>query len=237
MSEKKAQAQWIRWYIMRELFANKQPLASWDDLIKPWQWCLEEAWQAYCMGSLPIGAAITDEKGRLLARGRNRIYERETEGQLLHGHRLAHAEINALIAIENWEEINPLGCILYTTTEPCPLCVGAIRLTRIGTVYYASHDEGAGSIDLFDANAFMRRRKAHIVEPENNVLENILIAMLVECTLRKEEKNMSLLYDTVAEIHPIGAALGKRLFVQEQLPAWSKQRRSASFVFNELLYY
>ncbi|HVU66346.1 MAG TPA: hypothetical protein VHD63_04415, partial [Ktedonobacteraceae bacterium] len=92
-------------------------------------------------------------------------------------------------------------------------------------------------IDLFDANAFMRRRKAHIVEPENNVLENILIAMLVECTLRKEEKNMSLLYDTVAEIHPVGAALGKRLFVQEQLPTWSKQHRSASFVFNELLYY
>lgn len=222
---------------MKEIFASTQPLESWDDLIKPWQWCLEEAWLAYCMGSLPIGAVITDEEGHILARGRNRMYESKAEGQVLYGHRLAHAEINALIAVEHWEEIQPPRCILYTTTEPCPLCVGAIRLTRIGTIHYASHDEGAGSIDLFDANAFMRRRKAYIVEPKQSMLENILIAMLIECALRKEEEHMSLLYNTVAEAHPVGATLGKRLFLQGQLYTWSKQRCSASFIFNQLLHY
>lgn len=220
---------------MKEIFVNKKTLGSWDDLVKPWQWCLEEAWQAYCVGSLPIGAAITDEQGRLLARGRNRVYEHEAEGQLLHGHRLAHAEINALVAIKNWEELSPSRCILYTTTEPCPLCVGAIRLARIGTVYYASHDKGAGSIDLFTANAFMKRRNTHIVAPESSLLENILIAMLVEFTLRKEEKNMSLLYETVAAAHPLGAALGKHLFLGGQLHDWRHQSYSAPFVFNQLL--
>jgi tRNA(adenine34) deaminase len=49
----------------------------WDTLATPWQICIEEAWTAYCHGSLPIGAAVTDRDGRLPARGRNRILEQE----------------------------------------------------------------------------------------------------------------------------------------------------------------
>lgn len=219
---------------VKQILVDEKNLASWDDLAKPWQWCVEEAWQAYCMGSLPIGAAITDEEGRLLTRGRNRVYENEADGQLLYGHRLAHAEMNALISMD-WKKVNPKKCILYTTTEPCPLCVGAVRLTRIGTVHYASHDQGAGSIELFQANPFMKRANTHIGEPKNKILENILIAMLIEFTLRKEDKNMSLLYETVAAVHPIGATLGKQLFLEGQLYNWKIQKCSTSFVFNQLL--
>jgi tRNA(adenine34) deaminase len=219
---------------MEQIPVNKKGLANWDDLAKPWQWCIEEAWQAYCMGSLPIGAVITDEEGYLLARGRNRVYENEAEGQLLAGHRLAHAEMNALISLD-WDKVNPRQCRLYTTTEPCPLCVGAIRLTRIGAVHYASHDQGAGSIELFTANAFMQRANTHIEGPKSGTLENILIALLVEFTLRKEEKNMSLLYESVAAAYPLGAALGKRLFIEGQLANWKQRRCSAPFVFQQLL--
>lgn len=219
---------------MQHAFANTERLSNWDDLPRPWQWCIEEAWQAYCMGSLPIGAVITDDTGQLLARGRNRMYEYEAEGQTLCGHRLAHAEMNALIAVE-WAKVNPRKCMLYTTTEPCPLCVGAVRLTRIGAVHYASRDQGAGSIDLFTANTFMKRAGTRIDGPKSAALENILIAMLLEFTLRKEDNNMSLLYETVAAVHPTGAALGKQLLAEEHLYSWKKQRCSVSFMFNQLL--
>jgi tRNA(adenine34) deaminase len=219
---------------MKHVLANERNLTCWEDLSNPWQWCIEEAWQAYCMGSLPIGAVITDEAGRLLARGRNRIYEYKADGQILCGHRLAHAEMNALISIE-WKQMNPRRCILYTTTEPCPLCVGAIRLTRIGTVHYASRDQGAGSIDLFDANDFMRRAGTRIGAPVSTTLENILIAMLIEFTLHKGDDNSSLLYETVAAVHPIGATLGKQLFVEGQLYGWKNENCSAPFVFNQIV--
>lgn len=216
------------------LLADEKSPGNWDDLLHPWQWCIEEAWQAYCMGSLPIGAVIIDEAGQLLARGRNRMYEDEAQGQMLYGHRLAHAEINALLSVE-WKNVNPRQCMLYTTTEPCPLCVGAVRLTRIGAVHYASRDQGAGSIDLFNANPFMRRARTRIGGPASTALENILIALLIEFTLRKEDNNQSLLYETVAAVHPIGADLGKKLFVEEQLTDWKEQKSSAPFVFNQIL--
>ena len=212
--------------------------SSWNELPPPWQRCIEEAWTSYCKGSLPIGAVITDEYGNLLARGRNRIYEDDIyeddkENQILRGHRLAHAEMNALLMV-NWKEVNPTKCILYTTTEPCPLCVGAVRLTRIRTVYYASKDTGAGSADLFEANEFMRKPRIQVTGPEHADMETILIAMLVEITLRRDEKNLSLLYEKVDKAHHTGANLGKDLFSTGRLDLWKKQGRSAAYTYDQL---
>ncbi|MEX2534009.1 MAG: integrase core domain-containing protein [Trueperaceae bacterium] len=50
-------------------------LPTFETLTKPWQACLSLAWEAYCAGSLPIGAIITDDQGKILARGRNRLAE------------------------------------------------------------------------------------------------------------------------------------------------------------------
>ncbi len=213
--------------------------SDWHNLSPQWQWCMEEAWASYCKGSLPIGAVITDEQGNLLARGRNRIYENDIyeddrEDQILRGHRLAHAEMNALINV-NWGKVNPHKCTLYTTTEPCPLCVGAIRLTRIRTVHYASRDEGAGSANLFHANDFMKRGAIQVVGPERPDLEIILVAMLVDVILRRDDKNMSLLYETVAKEHRIGAELGKYLFTTGQLNLWNNEGCLIDFVFTQLM--
>jgi len=54
----------------------------WEALTVPWRACLEEAWAAYRAGSLPIGAAIADPAGSVIARGRNRIHEHEADGGL-----------------------------------------------------------------------------------------------------------------------------------------------------------
>jgi len=216
--------------------------SAWNTLLPQWQCCIEEAWTSYCKGSLPIGAVITDEKGELIARGRNRIYEDDIyeddgEHQILRGNRLAHAEMNALLKV-NWKEVDPKKCILYTTTEPCPLCIGAVRLTRIRMVYYASRDTGAGSAygkeSLFTANEFMRRAHIQVKEPQHADMETILTAMLVETMLRRDDNNMSLLYDTVAAAHPIGASLGQYLFTDGLLDRWKKEGRSAAYTYDQL---
>ncbi|MEA3228391.1 MAG: nucleoside deaminase, partial [Campylobacterota bacterium] len=57
----------------------------------------------------------------------------------------AHAEINAIRkACQKLDSFNLSGCILYTTCEPCPMCLGAIFWSRIDTVYYgATKDDAA----------------------------------------------------------------------------------------------
>src|SRR5687767_14489485 len=92
----------------------------WAALAPPFQAAVEEAWSAYCAGSLPHGAAVADAQGHVLARGRNRVYERQPGGGstlVLHGHPLAHAEVNALMALD-YASVDVRSCVLYATTEP-----------------------------------------------------------------------------------------------------------------------
>src|SRR5215212_4445037 len=113
----------------KERDALPEPDDLWTRLPVPWRACLELAWEAYQAGSLPIGAVVADAEGEVISRGRNRIHERSGEDGYLFGHKLAHAELNALVTLDN-DAYDPAECTLYTTTEPCPLCEGALR--RLG---------------------------------------------------------------------------------------------------------
>jgi tRNA(Arg) A34 adenosine deaminase TadA len=105
----------------------------WTRLSVPWRACVDLAWEAYQAGSLPIGAVVAGAEGKVLsrcARGRDRIRERSGEDGYLFGNKLAHADLNALATLDNdgWD---PVACTLYTTTEPCPLCVcGSAHVRR-----------------------------------------------------------------------------------------------------------
>lgn len=59
----------------------------------------------------------------------------------------AHAEINAIRQACNTLGTHDLdGCVLYTTSEPCPMCLGAIMWANIKTVYYGCSCEYVGNI-------------------------------------------------------------------------------------------
>lgn len=45
------------------------------DLDERWRAVLELAWEAYLAGTIPVGAVVADADGRVVARGRNRIFE------------------------------------------------------------------------------------------------------------------------------------------------------------------
>jgi tRNA(Arg) A34 adenosine deaminase TadA len=62
----------------------------------------------------------------------------------------AHAEVNAIrAACEKLKRPHLDDCELYTTCEPCPMCLGAIQWARFKTVYYAAsrHDAAAAGFD------------------------------------------------------------------------------------------
>jgi tRNA(Arg) A34 adenosine deaminase TadA len=131
----------------------------WAELTTPWQAAFEQAWKAYRAGSLPMGAVVVDRTGRIVGRGRNRIFETTAEvpeTQCVFGNRLAHAEINALISLD-YRTTNVRECTLYVTLESCVLCVGAIRMVGLKGVRYVARDPVAGGLALLEATDFMRR--------------------------------------------------------------------------------
>jgi tRNA(Arg) A34 adenosine deaminase TadA len=110
-------------------------------------------WEAYVVGTIPVGAVVAGSDGSIVAHGRNRIFDRPHSGQLA-GTRLAHAEINALLGLSA-KRIYP-KLTLYSALEPCHFCLAAGSASRVGSVHYAARDPYAGTAErvrLFDNGA------------------------------------------------------------------------------------
>src|SRR6201999_3192788 len=73
---------------------------AWHALDEPWRACLSLAWEAYGGGTIPVGAVLGDGSGESVAEGRNRVYERTGPPGQLANSLLAHAEVNALVALD-----------------------------------------------------------------------------------------------------------------------------------------
>jgi tRNA(adenine34) deaminase len=185
-------------------------MSVWEHLPHPWQICIEEAWTAYCAGSIPIGAAITDSAGRLVARGHNRIHAIPDPISPLSQHRLAHAEMNALLALD--PHIDPRTCTLYTTTEPCPLCFGAICVMPLRAFHYAACDPTAGSASLLDASPFLQTRGVQACGPNEPLLEVLSVALRVEWRLRASNGQPGKIITALSAVVPAGVRLGTQLY-------------------------
>ena len=90
----------------------------------------------------PFGAVIV-KNGEIIAEGYNSVTSKNDP--------TAHAEV---VAIRNaCKKLNSFqleDCIIYTSCEPCPMCLGAIYWARPKKVYYACTREDAANIDFDD---------------------------------------------------------------------------------------
>ena len=182
----------------------------WNSIPRPWQVCLEEAWTAYCAGSLPIGACITDAKGNILARGRNRIHETDGEAPYVFNDTLAHAELNTLLALDTDHDTRHTST-LYTTTEPCPMCLGAFYMSGIRTLRYAAREPFAGSINLLGTTPYLSRKPIQIFGPSDTALEILVTALAVERDLFYRCNANNIVIQAWREVIPSGVVVGEKL--------------------------
>ena len=90
----------------------------------------------------PFGALIVKD-GVIIAQGTNQV--------TVNNDPTAHAEIVAIRqASQKLATFQLLGCELYTSCEPCPMCLGAIYWARIARVYYANTQADAAQIGFDD---------------------------------------------------------------------------------------
>lgn len=99
---------------------------------------LESAKIAEENGDVPIGAVIV-HNNQIIAKAYNQREQLQDP--------TAHAEIIALTqaaaALENWH-LN--GCTMYVTLEPCPMCAGALVLSRMDRLVYGCDDPKTGAV-------------------------------------------------------------------------------------------
>lgn len=90
----------------------------------------------------PFGAVIVKD-GMVVARSANRVVPQQDP--------TAHAEIAVIrLACKELDTHNLAGCIIYTSCEPCPMCLGAIYWAHLDKIYYANTKTDAAVIGFDD---------------------------------------------------------------------------------------
>lgn len=208
----------------------RPPAPAYPDLSPIWRRCVDQAWEAYRFGSLPIAAVVTDPDGAILATGRNRLAEPHRASPhlpgtpYLTGTPLAHAEVNALL--ELGPDRDPPQVRLYTTTEPCPLCMGAARMASVAHVVYASRDPWAGCANMATGVPYLARRGPTVEGPVPE-LEDAFVAWQVSLHLAIYGGTPAFM-ETWSEVMPHPCAVGARLYEDGGLTALAARGAEAA---------
>lgn len=146
---------------------------------------IEEAKKAEAIGEVPIGAILV-VNDQIVAKAHN-LREKEQRS-------IAHAEILAIDEacrhLGTWRLENST---LYVTLEPCPMCAGAIVLSRIERVVYGASDPKAGCAGTL-MNLLTEERFNHQSEVISGVKEKECAELLTHFfkRLREQKKQQKL---------------------------------------------
>ncbi len=111
-------------------------------------------------GGGPFGAVIVKD-GKIIATGVNRVTANTDP--------TAHAEVNAIRkASKKLGTFDLAGCDIYTSCEPCPMCLGAVYWAHIDKMYYGNTKSDAKNIGFDDSFIYDEIE----LKPENRKLES-----------------------------------------------------------------
>ena len=102
-------------------------------------------------GGGPFGSVIVKDN-KIIAEGSNKVTS--TNDPTAHGEIVAIRE-----ACKKLNNFNLKGCELYSTCEPCPMCLSAIYWARIDKIYYANTRKDAQKIDFDDSLIYSEFQK------------------------------------------------------------------------------
>jgi tRNA(Arg) A34 adenosine deaminase TadA len=121
-------------------------------------------------GGGPFGALIVKD---------NEIISKSSNSVTKDNDPTAHAEVNAIRkAADSLQSFDLSGCVIYTSCEPCPMCLGAIYWARLDKLYYANTKTDAKDIGFDDSFIYdeidlpkEKRKLPHIQIMQNEALE------------------------------------------------------------------
>ncbi len=112
-------------------------------------------------GGGPFGAVIVKD-GKIIATGVNRV--------TAHTDPTAHAEVNAIRkAAKKLGTFDLAGCEIYSSCEPCPMCLGAIYWAHLDKLYYGNSKSDAKAIGFDDSFIYDEIE----LKPENRKVKTV----------------------------------------------------------------
>ncbi len=104
----------------------------------------------------PFGAVVVDKDGKVVGRGHNQVLKNQDP--------TCHGEVMAIRdACKNLGTFDLSGCRIYTTGDPCPMCMGAILWANIEEIFYGCTVEDTNLIGFRDGKFY------ELSKPENRV--------------------------------------------------------------------
>lgn len=132
----------------------------------------------------PFGAVIVKD-GKIIARGVNQVTSSNDP--------TAHAEVVAIrMACQSLNSFQLEGCEIYTSCEPCPMCLGAIYWARPDKLFYANSKEDAARIQFDDQ--FIYEEIAKPVEERKLFTKQILRKEALEAFKKWEQSPLKITY-------------------------------------------
>lgn len=110
---------------------------------------IQEAERGFSYGQRPIGCVIV-HNGQIISRGHSMQFAAQS--------RMAHAEMEAMSKVQTFLYEHGRDCFLYTTMEPCPMCLGTIVMNNIRHVVFGSYDLHAGSGPMIHSFDYVKKR-------------------------------------------------------------------------------
>ncbi len=108
------------------------------------------------LGEVPIGAVMVGPDGSVIAEAHNLTRARKDP--------TAHAEMLVIQqAAQVLQSERLIGCDLYVTLEPCPMCAAAISFARLCRLYYGASDPKGGGVE-HGARVFSHATCHHVPE-------------------------------------------------------------------------
>lgn len=151
---------------------------------------IKEAQAAEAILEVPIGAVVVLD-GEIIGRGHN--LREHSQDATMHAEMIAIREACAAVGSWRLEEAQ-----LYVTLEPCPMCSGAMILSRVAEVYYGAKDPKGGTAGTL-MNLLTDGRFNHVAYVESGIMEEACGSLLTNFFRRLRAEKKALKQQRAAE--------------------------------------
>lgn len=201
----------------------------WNDLSNEWKTVFTETWKAFCAGSTPIGAALFTKDGELVLSDRNRSHEADTVNI-----EISHAEANALRRLDT-RVFNSRELTLYTSMEPCPMCMGMAIMGHIKDIRFAAYDKYCGMIHLTKTDPYYIGKGVKC-SYEGNELELFQLSVQSYYELRHIDRGCSdKVFKEFSKANPAAAETAKKLYKDRILDRMADENADCEKVFDMIV--
>lgn len=196
------------------------------EIEKVWQTVFELGWQSFKEGNLPIAAIITDDDGNILSSGRNHYITSKRFPNC----KVDHAETECIQSLDIAKYPELKSYTLYTSMEPCPMCIGTIIMSNLRYVRITARDTWAGASDICEKSAYAQKKRTEIAYADER-LANVQIALQGYSELKITGLD-SLVYKSFASSYPAGASAAYDMFQKKTLDRFVEENAPFGEVFD-----